>query len=337
MGGVAAHPEGVGQQQRWPRVLEHVGAGHRGRREDVQHVVAIHRQGGNSVAVAQAREPPVSPLREGRAEGDAVVLDHDDQRRLESHRGHHPLVEGRGPGGAVARPGECDPVFFPEPERQRHSRAHGDERAHHADRSNDTARKVSEVDVPSAGRAVSGSEGPPEHGREMHPAFMARPDVPDHRPDHVIGFEGVAGAHRHCFLPGPQPRLGQDPGADPAFQLQVVQAVPHQALIEPEPGSFVERPDDSGTIRVVEYGRFVLAQQRRILTPFQILRGVEAGNGSHTDRLLTWKRRSSERGRPRSGFRRRPRSTSCGGRSSAPKSRGPGSRRRAETRPRRGS
>ena len=121
-------------------------AGGRGRRVDVEHVVAVAIDSRDAVASREVFEPARPVLPETGAQRDLVVLDYDDRWHAPPRRADQPLVAGGGPGRSVARPGERHTVFAPVPEGERRPGRDRHAGAHMADRLDHTPADVAVVE-----------------------------------------------------------------------------------------------------------------------------------------------------------------------------------------------
>src|SRR5205823_9127991 len=90
-----------------------------------------------------------------------------------------------------------------------------------------------DVQVATVRRRIVGPEVGPQHVGEGEAELAARGRVADHRGDDVRApLERVHRADGGRLFAGPQPGLGNDPGAYPALQLDVVQPGAQQARVE---------------------------------------------------------------------------------------------------------
>ena len=225
VGRVPAHPERLGNEQRGSVAPAAALGGNPGRGIRVEHIVAVERRTRDTIARRPVLEVAGEVmLVESGAEGDLIVLDDEDRRELLNRGEVRALVRRRGLGGAVAYPGEGDARLPPDLERERDSRGHRDHIAHVRDGLQHALRPGADVEVAAACRRVLAAEIGAEHVAHGQPQLAAGRGVPDHRGDHVpTALERMHGTHGRRFLPGPEPRLGDDAGAHPALQLNVVQ------------------------------------------------------------------------------------------------------------------
>src|SRR3989475_5347959 len=139
-----------------------------------------------------------------------------------------------------------------------------------------------DVEVASGARRVRGGEISAQHVGDRHPHLAARCGVANHWRHNVFAaFERVHRPDRRRFFAGPQPRLGEDSGADPALQLDVVQPGPQQAAIKLELGVGSQGGHDPGALGIRFDGRAERAYQRGIRFPVDVLRWVERGEPLH--------------------------------------------------------
>jgi hypothetical protein len=170
---------------------------------------------------------------------------------------------------------------LPQLEGQRETGAYPNQRAHHADGSDDSLPEVADVDVSSASRSVRSREVGAEKVRERHAHLVRGARVPDHRADGIPLSQRVHRAHGDRFLPRPEPCLRKHSGAHPALEGDVMETIPHEPLVESEVLVGSERGDDAPATRVGENTGAKLLHHQRVGRPVPVLGRVERGVSLH--------------------------------------------------------
>ncbi len=139
-----------------------------------------------------------------------------------------------------------------------------------------------DVQIAAAARRVRRREIGAQHVGDRHPHLAAGRGVADHRREDVdAALERVHGPDGGRFLSGPQPGLGNDAGADPALQLDIVQACAQQAAIKLELGVGSQGGYDPGALGIIFDRGSECPDQRGIRLPVDVLRWVEGGEPLH--------------------------------------------------------
>src|SRR5713226_9524661 len=232
-------------------------------------------------------------LSEPRAQRDLIVLDDKDGGEP-LHRGEvGPLMRRGRLGGAVAHPGQGDAGLVVHLERERDA---GDDRhhvAHMGDRLQHAPGPRPDVQIAPARRRVVAAEIGAQHVGDRHPQLAAGGGVADHRGHDVAPpLERMHRPHRGGLLARAEPRLGDDPRAHPALQLDVVQPGAHQAGVEREL-RLSRQPGHQGRARRIPLdGRPEAPHEGRIRRPGNVLRRIEGSEPLHgiaaSLRPMTW-------------------------------------------------
>ena len=223
-------------------------------------------------------------LLQPRAERDLVVLEDEDRRDPLYRCEVRALVCGGGLGRAVPHPGEGDARLVLQLEGQRDAGDHRHHVAHVGDRLEHAVGEGADVEVAAARRRIVRRQVGPQHVGDRHPQLAAGGGVADHRRDDVAprpALERVHRANRRRLLSRAEPRLGEHTGADPALELDVVEAGPQQTGVQLELRLRGESCHDRGPLGGALHGRPELAHQGRVGLPGDVLRGIERGKALH--------------------------------------------------------
>src|SRR5712691_3503814 len=138
------------------------------------------------------------------------------------------------------------------------------------------------MEIAPAARRVGGGEIGAQHVGDRDPHLATGGGVANHRRHDVFAaLERLDRPDRRRFFAGTQPCLGDDAGADPALQLDVVQPGPQQAAIKLELGVGSQGGHDPGALGIRFDCRAERAHQRGIRFPVDVLRWVERGETLH--------------------------------------------------------
>ncbi len=132
------------------------------------------------------------------------------------------------------------------------------------------------MQVAAARRRVLAAEIGAQHVADGQPQLTAGRGVPDHGCDHVRPpLERVYGSDSGRFLTGPEPCLGNDAGAHPPLELDVVQPRAQQAGVQGELGRHREASHDGGAFGISLDCLAEAAHQGGIRLPPDVLGRIE--------------------------------------------------------------
>ncbi len=217
-----------------------------------------------------------------RAQGNLVVLDHEDHGEPLYRRKVERLVGGPRLHRSVPDPREGYAVDTVHAQGQRQADGDGWNVADVGDRLQHPVLERPHVPVAPRRRGVRRGQVPSQHVGDGHAHLAARPRISDHRRYHV--HRSVQSMHwSHCgglFARG-QPRLRYHSLLDPTLEHHVVEARPQHAAIQAEPLLRSKAIHDGLPIGIALTRLRELPDELRVGLPVDVLGRIVSGEPFH--------------------------------------------------------